>query len=202
MKLILSSCDFRNEHSRKVIIDHLNKPITECCLLFIPNEKATYEKIHSNHYYNRMQELGFTRNLIHVFDYDHAEKFLDLKIDVIYISGGNTFETLNKLRECNFDKEIIRYVKHGTIYIGGSAGAHIVSLNVEHVSKFDTVPEGMKDFKGLGLLNGILVCHYTLDRKVLFDQLSSNSVHKVYSLKDDESLLCCTENGILQTTIL
>ena len=43
MKLILSSCDFRNEKSKRTILDNLSKPIDQCKLLFIPNEKATYE---------------------------------------------------------------------------------------------------------------------------------------------------------------
>ena len=47
MKLILSSCDFRNESSRQALIDNLDKPINECGLLFIPKEKATYEAMHS-----------------------------------------------------------------------------------------------------------------------------------------------------------
>lgn len=44
MKLILSSCDFRNEKSKKTIIDNLSKPIEQCKLLFFPNEKAKYIK--------------------------------------------------------------------------------------------------------------------------------------------------------------
>lgn len=43
MKLILSSCDFRNDNARKTIINNLNKPIDQCKLLYIPNEKATFE---------------------------------------------------------------------------------------------------------------------------------------------------------------
>ena len=45
MKLILSSCDFRNEKSQKVIMDNLPYSIDKCRLLFIPNEKATAEAI-------------------------------------------------------------------------------------------------------------------------------------------------------------
>ena len=45
MKLILSSCDFRNDNARKTIIDNLSKPISQCKLLYIPNEKATFETI-------------------------------------------------------------------------------------------------------------------------------------------------------------
>lgn len=189
MKLILSSCDFRNDKAKQTIIDNLDKPIDQCKLLFIPNEKATVQAIHSEMYYLRMQEFGFVRENISVFDYWNTEQFLNLDIDIVYISGGNTFKTLQRIRDCGFDKEIINYVKSGVIYIGGSAGAHIASANIEHVTSFDSVPDGYTDFNGLGLFDGILVCHYTDDRKAMYDKLQSNGKYKVYALADDESLV-------------
>lgn len=189
MKLILSSCDFRNESSRQAIIDNLDKPIDRCRLLFIPNEKATYEGIHSAKYYLRMQEFGFDEDNIRIFDYYNPKRFIGLDIDVIYISGGNTFATLKRIKDCGFDREIIRYVKSGVIYIGGSAGAHIITQNIEHIAAFDSIPDGMNDFNGLGLLDGILICHYTMERKELYDKLISKNKYKVYTLSDDESLV-------------
>ena len=189
MKLILSSCDFRNDNSKKTIIDNLSKPIDQCKLLFIPNEKATYEAIHSEKYFLRMQEFGFTRDNIAVFDYYDAQQFINLDLDIIYISGGNTFATLKRIKDCGFDKEIIRYVKSGVLYIGGSAGAHIATQSIEHIAAFDSIPDGMNEFKGLGLFDGILICHYTAERKRLLDDLISNSKYKVYALSDDDSLV-------------
>ncbi len=192
MKLILSSSDFRNDNAKKTIIDNLSKPIEQCKLLFFPNEKATYETIHSEKYFLRMQEFGFARDNITVFDYYNAQQFIDLDLDVIYISGGNTFATLKRIKDCDFDKEIIRYVKSGVIYIGGSAGAHIATQNIEHIAAFDSIPDGMNDFNGLGLFDGILTCHYTEERKALYDKLKAEGKYKVYALKDDESLVVNT----------
>ena len=189
MKLILSSCDFCNDNAKKTIIDNLSKPIDQCKLLFIPNEKATYEAIHSEKYFLRMQEFGFTRDNIAVFDYYDAQQFINLDLDIIYISGGNTFATLKRIKDCGFDKEIIRYVKSGVLYIGGSAGAHIATQSIEHIAAFDSIPDGMNEFKGLGLFDGILICHYTAERKRLLDDLISNSRYKVYALSDDDSLV-------------
>jgi len=189
MKLILSSCDFRNDMSRQMIMDNLDKPINQCKLLFIPNEKATYELIHSDLYYLRMEEFGFIGENVTVFDYYNADEFSDLNIDVVYISGGNTFKTMKRIKDCGFDKEIIKYVKNGAIYIGGSAGAHIASKNIEHVSAFDSVAEGMTDFSGLGLFDGIFICHYTDDRKVIYDELKSQGKYNVIALRNDESVL-------------
>lgn len=166
MKLILSSCDFRNEKSKKTIIDNLSKPIEQCKLLFFPNEKATYEAIHSEKYYLRMQEFGFARDNIRVFDYYNAQQFIGLDLDIIYISGGNTSATLKRIKDCGFDKGIIRYVKSGVTYIGGSAGAHIATQNIEHIAAFDSIPDSMNEFNGLGLFDSILIPLYRRTKKI------------------------------------
>lgn len=194
MKLILSSCDFRNEKSKKTIIDNLSKPIDQCKLLFIPNEKATYEAIHSEKYFLRMQEFGFARDNISVFDYYNEQQFINLDLDVIYISGGNTFATLKRIKDCGFDKEIIRYVRSGVLYIGASAGAHISAQSVAHIAAFDPIPDGMTDFKGLGLFDGIIFCHYTEEHKALYDKLKSEGKYKVFALRDEDSLVVASTN--------
>lgn len=194
MKLILSSCDFRNEKSKKTILNNLSKPVDQCKLLFIPNEKATYETIHSEKYFLRMQEFGFARDNISVFDYYNEQQFINLDLDVIYISGGNTFATLKRIKDCGFDKEIIRYVRSGVLYIGGSAGAHIATQSVAHIAAFDPIPDGMTDFKGLGLFDGIIFCHYTEERKAPYDKLKSEGKYKVFALRDEDSLVVASTN--------
>lgn len=189
MKLILSSCDFRNEKSQQVIMDNLPYPIDKCKLLFIPNEKATAEAIAGSIYYDRMQEFGFKKENVYVFNHNTPDKFRNLDIDVIYISGGNTFGTLDKIRKCGFDKDIIDYVKSGVVYIGGSAGAHIVSKNIQHVEKYDDNNVEMTDFRGLGLFDGVLVCHYTYIRKNDYDNLCEMSKYKAYYLTDSDSIV-------------
>lgn len=194
MKLILSSCDFRNEKSKKTIIDNLSKPIDQCKLLFIPNEKATHEAIHSEKYFLRMQEFGFTKDNIAVFDYYNEQQFINLDLDIIYISGGNTFATLKRIKDCGFNKEIIRYVRSGILYIGGSAGAHIATQIVAHIAAFDPIPDGMTDFKGLGLFDGIIFCHYTEEHKALYDKLKLEGKYKVFALRDENSLVVASTN--------
>ena len=82
MKLILSSCDFRNEKSHKVITDNLPYPIDQCKLLFIPNKITTAEAIWGSVYYDRMQEFVFKKESVYVFDYSNDTIiFLLEKID-------------------------------------------------------------------------------------------------------------------------
>ncbi len=189
MKLILSSCDFRNDNSKNIILRNLPFPIDKCRLLFIPNEKATFEAIHSDKFVLRMMSFGFARENITVFDYSGADEYAALDIDVLYISGGNTFATLKRLRECGFDKYVVKYINSGVTYIGGSAGAHIVSQNIAHLIEVDELPDGMTDFSGLGLFDGILICHYTNEREALRNKLISDGNYKVFCLADNDSIV-------------
>lgn len=188
MKLILSSCDFKNENSKRTILDNLPKPINECKILFIPNEKATLDAIKSGKYHKHIQELGFDDKNISVFNYYAPKDFCGLDIDVLYISGGNTLKMLHRIRNSVFDKEIINYIRNGVTYIGGSAGAHIVTEDVSHVSSYLPPPEGMSNFNGLGLVAGILICHYTQAKKELYDKLFAEG-RNVYALSDEETLI-------------
>ena len=189
MKLILSSCDFGNPTSARFIIDNLCKPISECKVLYFPNEKVTPEKIKSGKYETRVAAFGFQRKNIYVANYFDPTLFFNLDIDVIYVSGGNTFGTMKLMRDSGLDKAIIDYVHRGVIYIGGSAGAHIATADIAHVAKYDKDTFGLTDFSGLGLYNGILICHYTEDRRQDYEQLSQGDKYRVITLSDSESII-------------
>ena len=196
MKLILSSSDFINEHSKQVILNNIDKKLPDNKILFIPNEKATREKIKSDKYYDRLYNDGFTkRDNIYIFDETKVDIFRNLNIDLIYISGGNTFATLDKIRKCGFDKDIINYIKNGVIYIGGSCGAHIVSKNIKHLEKLDDNYLNIKDYNALGMFDGIIIPHYNEEdynselRKQVYNKLVSENKYKVYALTNDDSLV-------------
>jgi peptidase E len=121
--------------------------------------------------------------------YFEPTPYFGLDIDVIYISGGNTFGTMKLIREAGFDKAIVEYINKGAVYIGGSAGAHIASANIAHVARYDTDTYGLSDFSGLGLFDGILICHYTEDRKDHFEELKASGRYSVIELSDNESII-------------
>ena len=193
MKLILSSCDFINDNSRKVINDNVD--VANSKVLFIPNEKATKELINSDKYYKRLYKDGFTENNIYIFDEENANQFINLDIDVIYVGGGNTFATLKKIKDCGFDKYIINYINNGVIYIGGSCGAHIVTKNIEHLLDLDNNYCNLDDYNGLGLLDGIIIPHFNeVDyepekRTELYNKLITENKCKVYTLTNSESII-------------
>ena len=189
MKLILSSCDFRNENARQVILSNLPKPISQCRVLFIPNEKWTPERLDTGFYVRRLREFGFSEALVSVFDPRKPDAFLNLTLDAVYVSGGNSFELISLLRRCSFDQEIIRLIHAGVAYIGGSAGAHLVSADLSHLSRYDAVPEGMTDFRGLNLYGGVFLCHFSADRQAHLEQLLSEGRFPVHPLTDADSFI-------------
>ena len=195
MKLILSSLDFHNEKSKETIISNISKPLEECRLLFIPNEKADDQRIYSNKYYNRLKKHGFKKENIYVFDDKKAGNFTHLDIDLIYIGGGNTFATLKKIKDSNFDKAIINYVHNGVTYIGGSCGAHIAGKNIEHLLPFDDNYCQLDSYEALGLFNGIFIVHYGEEgyekekREEVYNFLLEHSPYPVYKLTNEESLV-------------
>lgn len=155
-----------------------------------PNEKATEKLIHSDKYYNRLSLYGFARKNIYIFNYFKPSELKETEFDCVYISGGNTFQTLDRIRKSGADKIIVDYVKRGAVYIGGSAGAHIASANIEHLLTIDPNSGNITDYTALGLFNGILFCHYTDKLKLLYEETAEHSEYKVYTLTDDESIVC------------
>ena len=189
MKLLLSSCDFGNPRSAQIIKDNLCKPLSDCRVLYFPNEKATPEKIKNGKYEARLTALGFTRKNIFVANYFAPEKPLVTDVDLIYVSGGNTFGTMKRIRKAGFDRVITDAVQHGVVYIGGSAGAHIVSASIAHVASYDKDTFGLTDFSGLGLFQGILICHYSDERKADFEALEVSCPYTVRALSDEDCII-------------
>ncbi len=192
MPLILSSSDFGHPASRAVILEHLLRPIGECRLLFIPNEKATSDKVKSGKYHARMAGYGFDPELVSVLDYAAPSLCRGLDIDALYIGGGNTFLTLARLRSCGFDRDVADYIRGGGVgrgvtYIGGSAGAHLVCGDISHVARYDEPPVG-DVLCGLGLVDLTLICHFSPERQAHLDELVASG-RAVTPLSDGESLI-------------
>ena len=84
---------------------------------FAPGEIQSYEEAHRiglefagksfPGYEVLVAAFGFQRKNIYVANYFDPTPFFDLDIDVIYISGGNTFGTMKLIRDSGFDKAII-----------------------------------------------------------------------------------------------
>ena len=158
--------------------------------MYFPNEKATEEAIKSIKFYQRLSEFGFSKENIYVFNYFSPAEFdVNTHIDVIYISGGNTFGTLKRIKESRAEKVILDCLSRGAMYIGGSAGAHIASRSIQHVAKYDVDTYGLTDFSGLCLFDGILICHYSDLREKDYRTLIEAGEQKIIKLRDQDFMV-------------
>ncbi|MBF8224491.1 peptidase E [Halomonas sp. 328] len=85
------------------------------------------------------------------------------KNDYIYITGGNTFFLLQELKRTGADEIIKEQVGLGKIYIGESAGAVVMSRNIEYVKGMDdfaSAPD-IGSYSSLGMIDFYPVPHHT-----------------------------------------
>lgn len=59
---------------------------------------------------------------------------------------------------------------------------------------FGIAVENKNDFNGLGLFDGILICHFNDERKELYDKLKNEEKYKVFALSNDDSLVISSDN--------
>ncbi len=184
MNIILTSSGLIYEEVITKVKNMILKPFCDLKMLVIPT--ARKEEYNKDKYIQDYINLGFRKSNIIMFDDENSNKYCNLDIDIIYVCGGNTFLLQKYLLETKFDIEIKKYIEKGVIYLGASAGTHIAASNIEHVLNFDDNIVNINNFKGLNLINGIIICHYDDSRKEVFNKIRSNSKYPVYSLNDKE----------------
>ena len=84
--------------------------------------------------------------------------------DAIYIDGGNTFQLMNQIRNSHFYELLHRFLHHGGIINGDSAGAVIFGAHIETAHfglEGDENSVELVSYQGLNLLDNLAIhCHY------------------------------------------
>lgn len=187
MKLLLTSQGFGNSIINKKLLTELSKAFCDLKMLLIPT--ALSGKFPPDKYLNELFACGFTIENIIIFNENEPEKFCNLNIDILYVCGGNTFTLVKLIKECGFDKQIINYLTDGVVYIGRSAGAHLVTRNIEHILDFDENYIGVSDFNALGLFDGIVFCHYRDEIESNYTSAIKAKKYKVYKITNEEMIV-------------
>lgn len=86
------------------------------------------------------------------------------RFDAIYIDGGNTFRLMKQVRKSHFYELVRKFLHHGGVINGDSAGAIILGSHLEtaHFGDFgDENVSGLVSYQGLNLIGDFAVhCHY------------------------------------------
>ena len=132
-------------------------------------------------------DLGINKN--NIVEYKIGKTIVDLnEFDIMYMMGGNTFYLLDVIRKTNFDKEIIKFINNGKIYIGSSAGSEILGNSIEPAIGYDENNVGMTDFTGLKIIDGLIIPH--CNRKTEYiESLKNNSNKKLFLLYDKYGII-------------
>ena len=109
-----------------------------------------------------LKSLGYELEIIDISKYD--EDYLKNKLsktECICISGGNTFYLLQELKKKNLIGLFYERIKEGLFYIGESAGAIIMSENIEYNQIMDdkSIASELDDYMGVNVFNHYVLPH-------------------------------------------
>ena len=106
--------------------------------------------------------LGYEVEIIDITKFDEGYlKDKILKAECICISGGNTFYLLQEIKKKNLIKVLVKRIKEGAFYIGESAGAIIMSENIEynHIMDDKSIASELDDYAGLNVFDHYVLPH-------------------------------------------
>jgi peptidase E len=175
--------------------------IKEKIVAYMPSNGHNTKQIYTDYWRSIAEKEGaeflFVDNML-PDESGEAEKIL--RANILIISGGNTFELLNNLRQSGLDRSIRDFAKKEDFILSGfSAGAIVLGPTIETATvpsgndPNDLVDEnlvGLKDLTGLGLIAFEVFPHFeeTKDRHIL-EEYRQHSKYQVREISDDGVLV-------------
>lgn len=193
MKLLLTSTGIVNQKLASALQKLTGKSPSETKIGVIPTA-ANVEDGNKDWFIaqlTKLQTAGF--NWIDVVDpsadvVDWQNRLTD--VDVIFVSGGNTFHLLDQIRKTGFDNWLKQNLNH-KVYVGVSAGSIIAGPTIA----ISTLPPGdpnlseITDLTGLGLVDFEVSPHTPEAVSVEANQTYASAVKNVvYALNDQSAI--------------
>jgi dipeptidase E len=133
------------------------------------------------------------------FPFTQEMKERAFESDIIFMSGGNTFYFLNKLRQNKLLSDLKKFHKSGKTLAGLSAGAILLTPHIQTASypSFDCDDNfvGLRNFSALKLVPAEFFPHYTHSpryKKALL-QASQKSSYPLFGVPDGSGLIYSDE---------
>ena len=192
MKLLLTSSGITTDSIAQALSELTNKLAGQTKLAFIPtasNPESENKDWVINQYLN-LWRYGY--NWIDIVD--PAANDVDWKdrlekVDIIYLSGGNTFYLLDQCRKTGFDKWLNENLKD-KVYVGGSASSIIATPTIEVASLpiGDKNLPGLTDLTAFGWVNFEIEPHCTKDRFATVKEYAATKSYPVYGIDDQTAI--------------
>jgi dipeptidase E len=191
MPLLLTSAGFENPHVGAVFTSLLAEPETARVALFMTAARTDIEKRYATACQTELQQAGIRdirlREMDHAFT---AREFDDL--DAVYVSGGNTFYLLHKMRDCGFKTALVPFLKRGGVYVGVSAGSIVPGPEIATAGwggGADANDVGLTDLTGLEVVDFSILPHFTPDQRAEINALRDRVDYDVLTLTDHQAVL-------------
>lgn len=163
MKLLLTSGGITNGVIAKALGDLVAKPRKDVRVGFVPTA-ANYESGSKEWFVRQLVNLQqFGYEWIDIVDPSAADVAWAARlddVDIIYVSGGNTFHLLNQFRKTGFDKWLQSALEH-KVYVGSSAGSIVATPSIQGagVEGGDRNSVNLKNLEGLNMVDFELLPH-------------------------------------------
>ncbi len=200
MKLLLTSAGIRNQKIAEALINLVGKPVAQIKVAVVP----TAENVEPGNkdwfigQLTNLQRFGFTW----IDDVDPSADGIDWKsrlaeVDVVFVSGGNTFHLLNQARKTGF-ADWLRDSANDKVYVGASAGSILMTptIAIAAVDDGDENLIGLKDLTGLGFVDFEVSPHTPEWVSYKANEEYAKSIENELYVFDDETAIKVTDDEV------
>ncbi len=175
--------EFQSFKIHKLFADNLK---SQRNLLYIPGDAFPYEAS-----FKWISKVFSSFGITNIKMWTDINEKIDCKdFDGIYVGGGNTFNLLEKLSKSKMFSSINSYLNLGGVYFGGSAGAALLSKDINVCLPHDPNENNVFPTLGLNKLLGYdLWCHYNVLEEPLIKEWLKNNP-KLILLKEESGIIC------------
>jgi dipeptidase E len=192
MKLLLTSGGISNRAISSALLAMVGKPASEVRVGFIPTA-ANVELYNKDWVIGQFLSLwrnGFSQIDIVDFSADGVDWKARLEaVDMLWLSGGNTFHLLDQARKTGFDTWLKKALKT-KIYVGGSASSILMtpSIAVAGLEPGDENLPGLTDLTGLGIVPFEIEPHCDAARLEAMKEYAATSANPLYAIDDETAI--------------
>ena len=192
MKLLLTSSGVTKRSIAEALSAMVGKLPSETKVGFIPTA-ANVEKGNKDWYINQFVNLWrFGYSWIDVVDPSAADvdwKTRFAEVDVLFVSGGNTFYLLDQMKNTGLAQWISEN-SDSKVYVGVSAGTIVAAPTIEvaNIPPGDVNMSGLTDFTGLNWVNFEVEPHCDKERFAVVAEYAKQRNYPVYAIDDQTAI--------------
>jgi len=192
MKLLLTSAGITNESIATALTGLAGHPAKALKVALIPTA-ANGEPGNKDWFiaqFTNLQQHGFS--WIDIVDISAVGVDWEARlsaVDIIFVSGGNTFHLLHQMRHLGFGRWLIDHFAN-KVYVGVSAGTIVATarIDVATIPPADQNTTGVTDLTGLGFVDFEVEPHCEGERFTVIENYAKLGHRKVYAIDDQTAI--------------